>query len=155
MAQDPAPELGFDPAEVDPAQFAKTVAETPEADLEAGMRSEYRQVVLDTIFERMEEHFDAAKAGDIDAAIDFVILDRPDGGEDRYQVVVRGGTCKVTKEPAESPRVTLKMKPVDFLRLATGNAGGPTLFMTGRLQIEGDLMFAARVADLFRIPTAG
>ena len=151
MAQD----LGFDPSQIDPAEFARTVAETPEADLEAGMRSEYRQVVLDTIIDRMEEHFDPAKAGDIDAAIDFVLLDRPDGGEDRYQVVVRGGRCEVSKEPRESPRVTLKMKPVDFLKLATGNAGGPTLFMTGRLQIEGDLMFAARVADLFRIPTAG
>jgi putative sterol carrier protein len=47
------------------------------------------------------------------------------------------------------------MKPVDFLKLVTGNAAGPMLFMTGKLKIEGDLMFAATVQSLFRIPGAG
>ena len=41
----------------------------------------------------------------------------------------------------------------DFLRLVTGNAPGPMLFMNGRLTIEGDMMFAASAAALFTIPT--
>ncbi len=40
----------------------------------------------------------------------------------------------------------------DFLKLVTGNAAGPTLFMSGKLKIKGDLMFAASAASLFTIP---
>jgi hypothetical protein len=34
----------------------------------------------------------------------------------------------------------------------TGNADGPGLFLRRKLHVNGDLMFAARVAGLFRIP---
>ena len=40
----------------------------------------------------------------------------------------------------------------DFLKLVTVNAAGPMLFMSGKLKIEGDLMFAASAASLFTIP---
>ena len=34
----------------------------------------------------------------------------------------------------------------------SGNAAGPMLFMTGKLKIEGDLMYASTMTSLFRIP---
>jgi putative sterol carrier protein len=86
--------------------------------------------------------------------IEWQITDKPGGGHDRYQVVVTGGTCSVERDGGHAPRVTFKIKPVDFLKLVTGNAPGPMLFMTGKLKIDGDLMFAAGVQSLFRIPTA-
>ena len=146
--------MEIDPAAVDPAAFAKAVAETPEAELEAGMAdAQVRDVVLDGIFSQMETHFDGAKAGDTEAVIEWRILDRPGGGEDRYQVIVTGGTCSVEKDGGNAPRVTFLLKPVDILKLVTGNAAGPMMFMTGKLRIEGDLMFAAGVQSLFRLPT--
>jgi putative sterol carrier protein len=48
--------------------------------------------------------------------------------------------------------VTFTIAGADFLRLVTGNAAGPMLFMTGKLRIEGDMMFAASAASLFTIP---
>ena len=57
-------------------------------------------------------------------------------------------------QPAKEPRVTLRIGPVDFLKLVSGNANGPMLFMSGKLKIEGDLMFAATMTSLFRIPKA-
>ena len=65
------------------------------------------------------------------------------------------GACSVEKDGEHAPRVTFKLKPVDFLKLVTGNAAGPMMFMTGKLKIDGDLMFAAGVQSLFRIPGAG
>jgi putative sterol carrier protein len=59
------------------------------------------------------------------------------------------------RDGGHEPRVTFKLKPVDFLKLVSGNAAGPMMFMTGKLKIEGDLMFAAGVQSLFRIPGAG
>jgi putative sterol carrier protein len=146
--------MGIDPSAVDPAEFAKAVASTPASELAAGMANpQVRDLVLDGIFGQMAEHFDGRKAGSTEAVIEWQILDRPGGGHDRYQVVVTGGTCSVEKDGAHSPRVTFKLKPVDFLKLVTGNAAGPMMFMTGKLKIDGDVMFAAGVQALFRIPT--
>jgi putative sterol carrier protein len=147
--------MEIDPAGVDPAAFVKAIAETPEDQLAAGMADEQvRGLVLDGIFSQMAERFDGHKAGDTDAVIEWQILDRPGGGHDRYQVVVKGGTCSVEKDGGHAPRVTFTLKPVDFLKLVTGNAAGPMMFMTGKLKIDGDLMFAAGVQSLFRIPGA-
>jgi putative sterol carrier protein len=68
--------------------------------------------------------------------------------------VIENGTCSVSKEPSKPARVTFTIGPVEFLKLVTGNADGPQLFMTGGLKIEGDLMFAAQAAGLFKIPGA-
>ena len=147
--------MEIDPAAVDPAAFVKAVADTPEDQLAAGMADEQaRTLVLDGIFSQMAEHFDGQKAGDSDAVIEWRIFDKPGGGYDRYQVVIRDGACRVEKEADLSPRVTFKLKPVDFLKLVTGNAAGPVMLMTGKLKIEGDLMFAAGVQSLFQIPGA-
>lgn len=140
--------------EVDPAAFARAVAETPDDALAEGMASENRGPILDEIFAQMERRFDVRRAGDVEAVIDWKIHDRPEGGYDHYRVRISGGECRVEKEPKEGePRVTFKVKPVTFLRLVTGNASGPQLFLTGRLKIDGDLMFAARVQTLFEIPS--
>ena len=148
--------MGFDPSAVDHAEFAKAVGSTPEHELAAGMANpQVRELVLDGIFGQMAEHFDGQKAGHTEAVIEWRILDRPGGGHDRYQVIVTGGTCSVEKDGAHSPRVTFKLKPVDFLKLVTGNAAGPMMFMTGKLKIDGDVMFAAGVQALFRMPGAG
>lgn len=147
--------MGIDPRSVDPAEFAKAVAETPEDELAAGMANEQvRDLVLEGIFSQMAEHFDGQKAGHTEAVIEWQILDKPGGGHDRYQVVVTGGTCSVEKDGGHAPRVTFRVKPVDFLKLVTANATGPMMFMTGKLKIDGDVMFAAGVQGLFRIPGA-
>ena len=147
--------MDIDPAAIDPAQFAKAVAETPEEELAAGFADErVRTLVLDGIFGQMQEHFDGQKAGHTEAVIEWRIRDKPGGGEDRYQVVITGGTCSVEKDGEHAPRVTFAMRPVDFLKLVTGASAGPMMFMTGKLKIDGDLMFAASVQSLFRLPNA-
>jgi putative sterol carrier protein len=143
---------GIDPQAVDPAQFAKSVAETPDEQLAEGMRSEFRGQVLGEIFRRMEEHVDTEGTRDVEAVIHFRITGGPDDSVDHWEAVIEHGTCKATGQPSRSPRLTLTMDGVDFLKLVTGNASGPKLFMTGRLKVDGDLMFAARAAGLFEIP---
>ena len=69
-------------------------------------------------------------------------------------MIVRDGKCEVSEDLASEPRVTLKVEPVPFLKLISGQASGPELFMSGKLKIEGDLMYAPQIASLFRIPAA-
>jgi putative sterol carrier protein len=148
-------EQQIDATAVDPAEFARSVATTPAEQLADGMRSPLRGQILGEIFRRMTEHVRPDRIQGLDAVMHWKITGRPDGGYDHYEVVIGGGSCTLSEQPQHEPRVTFKIDGVDFLRLVTGNASGPILFTTGKLKIEGDLMFAATAAGLFKIPSAG
>ncbi len=137
---------------VDPQQFAAQLASTPDEQLEAGMKSEARRMVLDEIFKRMDEYLKPETAKGVDAVVHWKITERADGGFDHYELVIKDGKASVTNEPQHEPRVTFSVGAVDFLKLVTGNANGPILFTTGKLKISGDLVFAAQIAGMFRIP---
>jgi putative sterol carrier protein len=139
----------------DASQLAQLVAGASDEQLAQGMAdAEARKRTLDEIFKRMAEHVEPRKARGNDAVIHWKILDAPGGGYDHYEVLLAGGECTVTDEPSRDPRVTFRIGPVDFIKLVSGNAAGPMLFMTGKLKIEGDLMFASTMTSLFRIPRA-
>jgi putative sterol carrier protein len=137
---------------VDPAEMSRLVHEVPDDDLAALMRSDQRPVVLGEIFGRMAEHFRPEQARGIDAVVHFKVLDRPDGGYDHYEIVLRDGACTLSERPLSEPAVTIRVKPVDFLKLVTNNASGPVLFLRGRLKLDGDVMLASRLTGLFSIP---
>ena len=147
---DQAPDL----TAVSPEEFVALVASASEEQLAEAMSGPQREPALREIFSRMADHLDPAKAEGQDVVVHFQILGRPDGGQDEFEVIVRDGNCTVSETPQEEPRVTLKVQPVAFLKLVTNQKSGPELFMAGQLKIDGDLMFAAQIASLFKFPTA-
>jgi putative sterol carrier protein len=143
----------FDPGEIDAAALARNMSQATDEQLTELMSGPMREQILDEIFRRMEEHFRADAARDTEAVIWWRIGGGPGGGQDEYETVISGGACKVSRGlAADSARVTFEIGGADFLRLVTGNAAGPALFMSGKLRIEGDMMFAASAASLFTIP---
>src|SRR3954454_16761071 len=108
--------------QVDPAQFAASIATTPDEQLAEGMRSEMRGVILDQIFKQMVDHFEAEKAGQTEAVVEWRIGGRADGEHDSYRLVIQNGTCTLSAEKGEPPRVTFIIDGVDFLKLITNNA---------------------------------
>ena len=138
---------------IDPAEFARLVRDASDQQLADGFATN-REQILSEVFQRMEEHFEPETAEGVDAVVEWRIRDRPEGGDDRWQTVIREGACRVVRDGDEKPRVTFSVAPVDFIRLVTGNESGPKLFLFGRLKVDGDLMFAARVQGMFRVPTA-
>jgi putative sterol carrier protein len=146
----------IDTSAVDAEEFAKDMASVTDEQLREGIGGPMRDQILDEIFRRMEEHFRPEAAGDTEAVIHWKIGGRPDGGSDEFETVIKGATCRVHRGlESETARVTLSMDGVDFLRLVTNNVPGPQLFMSGKLKIEGDMMFAATAASLFTIPGGG
>jgi putative sterol carrier protein len=139
---------------VDEAQLVQIVAGATDQQLEELMASEARKDIVDDIFRRMAEHVDPDRARDVNAVVHWKIYDRPEGGYDHYEFVLEGGTCTVSESPSREAAITLKLKPADFLKLVSGNASGPTMFMTGKLKLEGDVMLASRLTSMFRIPKA-
>lgn len=149
--QQPATE---DLSAIDAEEFARLIASATDEQIAEGVNGPQRKQVLDEIFNRMAEHTDPERTRGETAVIHWKILDRPDGAYDHYEVVLADGRCDVSDEPSREPLVTLSLGPVDFLKLVSGRDSGPMMFMSGRLRIEGDLMFAAQLTSLFRIPTA-
>jgi putative sterol carrier protein len=144
---------GIDPRQIDANELAKNMAQATDEQLTELMSGPMRDQILREIFRRMAEHFRADAAGDTEAVIHWRIGGAPDGGTSDYETVIRNGACDVHEGfESEDARVTFKIGGADFLRLVTGNAAGPMLFMSGKLKIEGDMMFAASAASLFTIP---
>jgi putative sterol carrier protein len=141
-------------ADADPEELARYVAEASKDDLARLMASEYRKTILDDLFGRMADHLDPERVQDVDAVVHFKIYDRPGGGYDHYEIVFASGAVSYTDAPERDARATIKVRPADLLKLASGNANGPALFMLGKLKIDGDLLFASRIAGFFRLPTS-
>lgn len=144
----------IDPGAVDPVEMARAIAGTDDERLRAGMRSAFRPIVLDEIFRRFPDFISAERTRGVDAAIKFKLTGRPDGEADRYTVLVQHGTCRVESGGDVQPRVTITIDGADFLKLVTGNANPPVMFLRGKLRVSGDLAFAARLITFFKIPSA-
>jgi putative sterol carrier protein len=142
----------IDTKAVDAQEFARNVSQMPDEELREAMQGPLRGQIIAEIFRRMGEHFKADSAAE--AVIHWRIGGRPDGGEDHWEVAIAQGACTTSPQPTSEPRATLKLDGVDFIRLVTGNANGPMLFMSGKLKIEGDLMFSAQIPAMFTIPGA-
>jgi putative sterol carrier protein len=148
MADQPS----FSVDEISPEQFAQMVGGASDEQILEAIRAGGTKTVLDRIFQGMQQRFVPEKAQGVDAMIQFVVTD--EGQEYPYAVAVRDGRCDVAGAMADSPKVTLTMDLVSFARLTAGQAQGPQLFMTGKLKVSGDLMFATRVTSFFEPPKA-
>ena len=144
--------IGTDFSSVDPEQVAGTISSATDEQLREALSGPQREAIIGEVFRRMEQHFKPSSAAGVDAVVHWKITGRPDGAIDHYEVVLKDGTCTVREEPQNEPRVTLALDGVDFMRLVTGNAAGPMLFMSGKLKIEGDLMFSTQIQSMFTIP---
>jgi putative sterol carrier protein len=143
--------------DVRPEEFASLIANSTDDQIAQIVHGPARKQVLDQIFSRMADHVEPDKVRGTDAVVHFKILDRPEshgGGYDHYEVVFEDGCCSASDTPERDPKVTIKIRPVHFLKLAANQASGPILFMTGKLKLEGDVMLASRLTGFFRIPTA-
>jgi len=141
----------IDPTAVDELEFASLVRTAPDDMLEAALATG-RELILDEIFRRMGEHFEPERAAGVEALIEWQIGGAPEGAADRYFLTISDGACTIAKEADRPPRATLSISAVDFIRVATGNALGPALYMAGRILIDGDIELAMTVPTFFRIP---
>lgn len=139
---------------MDTDDFARIIAETTDEQLEAGMQTKLRQVIIGEIVSRMKDEFVASRAGDLDAVIEFEIKGRPDGGVDTYQIRVANSTCEVAtgKAFAETATSKIEIDAVNFLRMATGNVSGIDLYIGGKLKWDGGMMMLTRLTRMFNIP---
>jgi hypothetical protein len=141
-----------DPATMAPREFSRLVKKTPADELRRLMHGERREPILHELFVQMPGVFRRERAGSINAVIHWNIGDRPDGGSDVYELVISGGSCRLSTRPERQPNLTLSLGGVDFLNLVTGNAHAVMLVMRGKLKTKGDAGLVAKFPSLFDVP---
>ncbi|MCB0864567.1 MAG: SCP2 sterol-binding domain-containing protein, partial [Solirubrobacterales bacterium] len=85
----------------------------------------------------------------LDEVIHVKLWDRPGGGYDHRELVIRDGACTASAEPSEEPDLTLKVRPEDLRKIVTGEAGTKRLAFRGRLRAIGDIRLGMRLTDIF------
>lgn len=94
------------------------------------------------LIEKMPEAFDPDAAGDAACTIQYAI-------STPMYAEIADGKCSVHEGEASDPDVTIRMEDDDLVALLTGELNGMTAFMTGKLQLEGDLMLAQKLSSYF------
>ena len=101
----------------------------------------------------MPRYFDRDGAKGVDATVRWRITGRAGGGADVWDVTIADGRCRVRRGESEAePRVTITAGAAEFVRLATGNSDPMKAYFNGHIQLGGDVMLAARLQTLFRVP---
>jgi putative sterol carrier protein len=99
------------------------------------------------VFDKVSRAFDPDAAKGLDAVFQFDITG--DGGG-MWNVAVKDGTCKVEEGKAEAPTVALTMSSETWLSMVNKEINGIQAFMSGKLQLTGDMLLAQRIPDLFK-----
>ena len=63
--------------------------------------------------------------------------------------MIKGGAAQLVEGTAGNADVTLTMEDDDLVSLLKGDLNGMTAFMTGKLQLDGDMMLAQRMTSFF------
>ena len=111
--------------------------------------TESRERVIDALVEHLAACLRPDRAVDLDKVIHVKLWDRPGGGYDHRELVIRDGACSASAEPVAEPDLTLKVRPEDLRRIVTGEAGPKRLAFQGRLRAIGDIRLGLGLSDLF------
>lgn len=100
---------------------------------------------LDMTFDGMKEALNPEAAQD--CVIGYAITDG--GNTYNYAVMIKDKTCSYEKRDPSDARVTLGLSVADYLRLISGDLDGMQAFMQGKLKLQGDMMFAQQIQNMF------
>lgn len=102
-------------------------------------------MTLDEIFAGMPTALDANAASGVNATIQFNCATP-------RTVTISNGECTVVEGSTDDYTVAVTMEDDDLAALLSGELDGMTAFMTGKLQLDGDMMFAQKMTQLFKQP---
>lgn len=134
------PEMGFRLVET-LQPMIEAVNPAPAAGIAAGAPG-----ALDDWFMSLPARFKPEAAGDLKAVYYFNVTG--DGGGD-YAITVADGAAKVEKAKPEKPDLTITISSADMSAIGSGELDPVAAFMTGKLQLEGDIALAMKMGDMF------
>jgi putative sterol carrier protein len=98
------------------------------------------------LFENMPKAFQADKAGNMNATVQF---DLSGEGGGQWYAQVADGQCAIEKGTAANPTATIRMAADDYADLVSGKLNPVNAFMMGKVKVEGDLNTVMKFQTLF------
>jgi putative sterol carrier protein len=135
-------------------RLARLVDRAPEGGVERFMRGPVRVVVVATIFQQMPRRIDRKRAAGLDATVRWQVEGETDGRVDVYDLVIADSRARVMRPAtgAPEPRLTITLTAPELLRIASGSSDAMQAYFGGRVKLAGDIMLAAKLVSLFRVP---
>lgn len=94
------------------------------------------------IIQLMPTAFVAERAGDVNATVQFNI-------SEPVYVTIAAGECTVSDGSHPEPTASLTIDDNDLIDLLNGDLDGISAFMSGKLQVQGDIMVAQQFIGYF------
>ena len=94
------------------------------------------------LIRKLPTAFDASAASGVDCTIQFNV-------SSPMHVVIKNGACQAVEGTSGNSDLAITMEDDDLVALLKGELNGMQAFMTGKLQIEGDMMLAQRMTSFF------
>jgi putative sterol carrier protein len=85
------------------------------------------------------------KLGGLDLTLQFNITG--DNGGD-WVMSIKDNKAEIREGTVEKPKITLKMKDTDYVKLVNGELSGQKAFMTGKLKFKGDMTTGIKLQKL-------
>jgi putative sterol carrier protein len=136
--------------------LARLVRGASNGRLERILSTPVRRPVLDGIFWQMPRYVNRKAASGVKAIVHWHITDGAGSDGDVYELVLDDGRCAARRgKTSAEPQLTITLEAAEFVRLATGNSDPVKAYFSGKVALGGDIMLAAKLQALFRIPAAG
>ncbi|MDR3418936.1 MAG: SCP2 sterol-binding domain-containing protein [Nevskia sp.] len=94
------------------------------------------------LLQKMPAAFNPEAAGATQCTIQF-------NASSPAYIDIKDGACTYNAGTAATPDLSVTMADDDLVAMMTGELNGMTAFMTGKLQLDGDLMLAQRMSGFF------
>jgi len=102
-----------------------------------------KQIFEEQIAKRLTNPEHQEKAKEIDAVYQFNVT-----GDDGGNWIVDLKACEVSEGNRDDADCTVTVGDEDFVNLVKGEVAGPQLFMTGRLQVSGNMGLAMKLTQV-------
>jgi len=102
---------------------------------------------IEEIIKKMPGTLRADEARGLEAVLQFRLTGEKDG---IFHAMIRDGKCQAAEGEHGQPTTTITADGADLLSIVAGEMDGATLFMSGRLKVEGDMRIALRIRRLFQ-----
>jgi putative sterol carrier protein len=103
---------------------------------------------LKAIFKTMQSRYVPANAKGFNGQIQYD-LKYEDGRITTWSLALDSRRAKATNAPAVDPALTISSTIADFVRMGAGDLAPAKALLTGRIDISGDLVIAARMGEMF------
>lgn len=100
------------------------------------------------LFAKMEAKFKPEKALGMDTIIQFQLSGEE---ETTYWIQVQNQNLKLVEGMANTPAMTVVANAEDYVNVINGETSAIQAFMSGKLQVKGDMTLAMKLQSIFGI----